>query len=55
MHGVVHRLIFLESIFSKNMWKSQQKTSLNVEKTLNIKEFQVIGEKYIKKTVEKNK
>ena len=39
MHGVVHRLIFLESIFRKNMWKSQQKTSLNVEKTLNIKEI----------------
>ena len=39
MHGVVHRLIFLESIFSKNMWKSQKKTSLNVEKTLNIKEI----------------
>ena len=39
MHGAVHLLIFLESIFSKNMWKSQQKTSLNVEKTLNIKEI----------------
>lgn len=54
----ITRIDYLEDIILKlKMEKNRKSTFLkDIEtKTLNIKEFQVIGEKYINKTVEKNK
>lgn len=54
----ITRIDYLEDIILRlKMEKNRKSTFLkDIEtKTLNIKEFQVIGEKYINKTVEKNK
>lgn len=54
----ITRIDYLEDIILKlEMEKNRKSVFLkDIEtKTLNIKEFQVIGEKYINKTVEKNK
>lgn len=54
----ITRIDYLEDIILKlEMGKNRKSVFLkDIEtKTLNIKEFQVIGEKYINKTVEKNK
>ena len=54
----ITRIDYFEDIILKvEMEKNRKNTFLNdIEtKTLNIKEFQVTGEKYINKTVEKNK
>ena len=54
----ITRIDYLEDIILRLEMEKNRKSDFSKDietKTLNIKEFQVIGEKYINKTVEKNK